>query len=141
MLDALPLLVVVALVGVTALVLRRRSGVARPDGHAFTPAELAAAGADTRRPTFVLFTAPGCSTCGPTRAMVEDAAGRRDAAVVVLDATEHHELATAHRVLRAPTVFLVQPDGSIVGRISGLPHRNELTGMLDPVDRNVDTAA
>jgi thiol-disulfide isomerase/thioredoxin len=131
MLDVIPLLVVVALVAVTAVAMRFRTGVARPDHHVFTPEERAAVGVDTQRPTFVVFTAPGCSTCVPARSLVESEAARHDAAVVVVDAAENETLASAHRVLRAPTVFLVQPDGGIAGRISGLPRDGELAGLLD----------
>lgn len=141
MLDAAPLLVVIAAIGITWLTLRRRSGVARPHDGEFTPAQRRDAGLDARRPTFVVFTAPGCSTCGPTRSLVENVAQRHAVAVVTLDATQHEDLAAAHRVLRAPTTFLVQPDGRITGRIVGLPRPLELAGLLAAPSREVGAAA
>ena len=141
MLQTLPLLVVVAVVAVTALALRRRDGVARPDHGWFTAEERGAAGVDARRPTFVVFTAPGCSTCGPARDLVVAAAARSGAAVVVVDASRHEDLAQAHRVLRAPTIFLVHPDGRIAGRISGLPRDEELARLVGSPSHGVAAAA
>ena len=140
MTDAIPLLVVVVLVGLASATLRQRTGVVQRDHHVFTVPELAAVGVQGR-PALVIFTAPGCSTCGPTRTLVEDVAAEHDVPVVVLDATEHEELAAAHRVLRAPTTFLIHPDGRIAGRIAGLPRVPDLTTLLGTPAHQVETAA
>lgn len=130
MLDILPLLVVVVLIGVASLMLRRRTGVTLVSGERFTTAELAAVGLRDLRGGFVVFTAPGCSACGPARAVVEDVAARHGLGVVIADAQEHHALVRDHRVLRAPTTFLVGRDGDVVGRISGVPRDAELEDLL-----------
>lgn len=140
--DVLPLLVVVALVAAASLVLRRRSGLASPDGYSFTPAEMIAIGLEPTRPAFVVFTAPGCSTCGPARALVEEVAARVGVAVAVVDAARQEALAAAHHVLRAPTTFVVIPGGRIAGRIVGVPRASELVHLIgETAVHGVDTAA
>ena len=130
MLEALPLLVVVVLVGVASVSLRRRSGAARPDDDVFTDAEMAQLGFATHRATFAVFTTPGCSTCGPAVDVVSEAARRAGAAVVVIDATHHTDVAAAHHVLRAPTTFAVRGDGRILARAVGVPRAAELTDLV-----------
>lgn len=130
MLDALPLLVVVALVGVTSISLRRRAGMLRPDAGVFSPAELAELGVAAQRPAFVVVTAPGCSTCGPALKLVSEVAARDAVAVVTIDATRHEELVAAHHVMRAPTTFAVRPGGRITSRVEGVPHADDLAGLL-----------
>lgn len=130
MLEALPLVVVVALVGVTSVSLRRRAGSVRPDSDVFTAAETAPLGFARRGMTFAVFTAPGCSTCGPAVGVVNDVAARTGAAVVVIDATRHADLAAAHHVLRVPTTFAVQDDGRILARAVGVPRAPELADAI-----------
>ena len=129
MLEALPLLVVVALVGVTSVSLRRRTGAARPDAAVFTAAEMARLGF-AHGVTFAVFTAPGCSTCGPAVHVARDAARRVGGGVVVVDAAQHAEVAAAHHVMRAPTTFVVQDDGRILARAAGVPHASELADLV-----------
>lgn len=142
MTDVAPLLVVVALVAAASLAWRRRSGLARPHDDSFTAADMAAVGVERNRAAFVLFTAPGCSTCGPARNAVNDVAARHDVAVSVVDAARDEALAASHGVLRVPTTFVVLPGGHVAGRVTGVPRASELVGLLgDVVSQEADAAA
>ena len=140
MLEALPLLVVVALVGVTSVSLRRRTGAVRPDAAVFSAAEMAGLGFATHGVTFAVFTAPGCSTCGPAVQVATDVANQVAAAVVVIDATQHPDLAAAHHVMRAPTTFVVHDDGRILARAAGVPRAAELEDVVGAAARGVRAA-
>lgn len=141
MLDVLPLLMVAVLVGVASLALRRRpTGATHGSGARFTTAELVAVGLRDPRGGFVVFTAAACSACGPARAVVENVAARYGLGVVIADAAEHSALVRDHRVLRAPTTFLVGRGGQVIGRMSGVPRAADLDGLLT-TPAAVDTAA
>lgn len=136
--DALPLLVVVGLVAVASFVLRRQSGVARADHDLFAAADLAEIGFSSDRHGFVIFTAPGCTTCRPARAVLDDVAAREGLMVVAVDASRHPDLAARHHILRAPTTLVLQPGGRVAARVHGVPHAADLTTWLPS---SVDAAA
>ncbi len=95
-------------------------------------AAVAALGAPTTELTFVEFTAPDCVPCVRTKALLEEvSADRDDVSVVSLEVSEHLDLVRAHRIMRAPTTVLVTTDGHLLGRVGGLPRRDELVALLD----------
>ena len=128
MAQVLPLLAVVLLVGVVWVTLRRRSGVPRRTDDHLTSEELAALGADS--PVLVLFTAPGCAPCGPARRILDEVGAAAGIPVISVDVGAYTALAQRHRVMRAPTTFVVTADGGIAARISGVPRIADLTGLL-----------
>lgn len=87
----------------------------------------------------------GTSTCAPCetvkRVLRGLAAERHGFRWVYVDAAEHLALAREHRVHRVPTLLLVEPDGRVVARTSGVPEPGELREVLDRGARIDDTAA
>ncbi len=82
--------------------------------------------------TLVEFTAPDCVPCTQTKALLDEvAADRDDLGVVSLDVGDALDLVRAHRIMRAPTTLLVTRDGHLLGRVSGLPRREELLALVD----------
>jgi thiol-disulfide isomerase/thioredoxin len=77
----------------------------------------------------------GSTTCGSCtavkRILGEVAEQRPGFRWVDVDAGDHLDLASAHRVLRVPTLFVVDPDGRILARTSGVPAQQELVEVLD----------
>ncbi len=70
-----------------------------------------------RSHTWVVFTTPMCVSCGPA---VEQLRRKRpDAGMVVLDATEHADLAGRFKIRTAPTALLARADGTIIARHAG----------------------
>lgn len=134
------ILLAVVLVAVAASALWRRL-----DGRTTTPVGAAGEGADllahvhgdrsAATPwTFVEFTAPDCVPCRATAAVLEEvAADRSDVTVAAVDVAEGLELARAHGVLRAPTTFLVDAEGTIVSRTGGVPVAENLRTLLGDV--------
>lgn len=134
------LLVVLAVIAVATLVggwWRRRDGHLRavePTAPRMDPAELAALGFDVDAPgtTALLLSSPTCSSCVAVRRLLDElAVTRRDLQWTDVDVTQRPELAERFGVLRLPTVLLLQPDGHLVARASGVPPREELQTHLD----------
>ena len=125
-----PLAVVIVLVGVVSLWYRRTNGAVTSTAATFTADALRELGAAERGRTILVFTAPGCAPCGPAKGVVDEVAKRHDVPVVVADVTEHHSIATAQHVYRAPTTFVVDDDGHALTRISGVPRVEELEAVL-----------
>lgn len=139
----LVLLLVLSAVAALSAWWRRRDGRIRPTadlpldhhlpGTRRAPAADLLAALDAATPlVFVEFTAPHCAPCARTAAILDElAAGRQDVSVRTVDIAEGLDLARAHRVLRAPTTLLVDADGQVLGRVSGVPRRDELVALLD----------
>ncbi|MGI9017602.1 MAG: thioredoxin family protein [Euzebya sp.] len=150
------LLAVVALVSVVSLWWRRRDGrvlsasPARPNelrqAGALRPAPAtsrwsglpieAADVADALSPAtplcLVEFTAPDCTACVQTLAMLHElSAERTDVSVRSLQVADSLDLVRAHRIMRAPTTLLITSEGHLLGRVSGVPRRQELADLLD----------
>ncbi len=67
--------------------------------------------------TWVVFTTPMCVSCGPA---VEQLRRKRpDAGMVVLDATQHTDLAERFKIRTAPTALLASSDGTVLTRHAG----------------------
>lgn len=132
MIDVLVLGGVVLLVAVASVWWRSRDGRVRHVDDRFTDEQLAGLQAPYGHLLLVLFTAPSCAPCAATRHLLDEVAGSRPRVTVrTVDVGDAIDLARAHRVLRAPTTFVVQADGAVRGRIGGIPERADLVALLD----------
>lgn len=130
----LAVLAVLALVALAGWWWRRRDGRLRPRGETFGRAQLHALGLDpTGAGTLALLLGtPTCAPCRTVRAVLGEVAAERDGfAWTYLDATEHLDLARRHRVLRVPTLFVCDADGTVLARASGVPDKHELLAVVD----------
>ncbi len=137
--DAVLRLAVVAGVVLAAAVFgwwwdRRTSRVRTSGDGRFAPAELASVGLD-RDDVAVRALLLGSPTCAPCRTvkrvLAEVSEVRPGFAWVEVDAGEHLELTREHHVMRVPTLFVIDRDGRIVARTSGVPATGELLAILD----------
>jgi len=116
------LLLVTALLG---LVWRSRQGRLRPHAVSDATADWAPRLSDLgvgpgSRATFVQFSAPVCTPCRATsRVLSALAAGEPGVVHTEIDVEEHPDLARESRVLRAPTVLVLDATGAEVVRASG----------------------
>jgi thiol-disulfide isomerase/thioredoxin len=133
LLLVLGLLVVVGLAG--RWWQRRDGHVRAPEvGEQITAAHLADLGLDLRgaEAGAVLLGSPHCSPCESVkRVLGELAEARPDFRWVAVDAALHLGLAEDHRVMRVPTLFLVDTRGGILARTSGVPRVDDLRRVLD----------
>jgi thiol-disulfide isomerase/thioredoxin len=135
----LRLLVVVAIVVAVGLAGRwwqRRDGTVRAgdDGERITGPHLDDLGLDLRDADAgaVLLGSPHCSPCEQVKRVLGQLADERERfRWVAVDAALHLGLAEAHRVLRVPTLFLLDPDGRVLARTSGVPRVDDLRRVLD----------
>jgi len=85
------------------------------------------------RATLLHFSSAFCAPCRATRTLLKDVADRVDGvALVEIDAESHLELVRRLEIMRTPTVFVLDPRGTIVRRASGLPRRDQVLDALAP---------
>lgn len=151
MTGVLVLVAALAATALLALVLQRRNGrfsTARSEAApARETAPEAGSGAPTTDPrvsaeeiggalgerlTLVQFSSAFCSPCRATRTLLTDVVSTRpDVAHVEVDAESHLELVRRLNILRTPTVLVVDADGVVLSRASGLPRRDQVLAVLD----------
>lgn len=103
---------------------------------AFDDAQLAEVGLSLEAASAgaVLLSSPTCGSCHQVeRILTEVADERPDFAWVSVDAGEHLELTRRHHVLRVPTLLVVDRDGHLLARTSGIPARHEIEQVIDRV--------
>jgi len=139
------LIVVVALLAATVLagaLLRRRDGRAvavHGDRHV-DPADLMhPLGA---RATLVQFSTEFCARCPQVRRMLGSVAEERPGVVhAEVDLTSRADLAARYKVLSTPTTLIVDPDGRIRSRFTGVPTRAAVLSALDGAPHIQETTA
>ncbi|HWG61068.1 MAG TPA: thioredoxin family protein [Streptosporangiaceae bacterium] len=83
------------------------------------------------RATLLQFSSAFCAPCRATRVVLGDVAGRTDGvAHVELDAADRLDLVRLLDVRRTPTVFILDTEGRITRRGSGLVHREDVLSAL-----------
>ncbi len=80
----------------------------------------------------ILFGSATCSPCDTVKSMLREVeAERDDFAWTYVDAAEHLDLADEHRVRRVPTLLVLDEDGSVRARTSGVPARDALRAAIE----------
>lgn len=133
------LVVVVAVVAVATALGRwwsSRDGRIRTDhGHArLDPRELESVGlnGDGAPVQALLLGSPTCAPCEQVKRILGEVERERPHfRWVEVDAGDHLDLARAHHVMRVPTLFVVDVDGVILARTSGVPAVHDLVRILD----------
>lgn len=130
--DVVVLIAVLAAVALFSVWWKRRDGQVREVSDRFTADELAALGVPAGSAALVEFTAPNCAPCRATKQVLDDVAGLwPEVAVVAVDVADALAASKAHHVMRAPTTFVLAPDGVVRGRIGGVPDPGELADLLE----------
>ena len=81
--------------------------------------------------TLVQFSTAFCAPCRATRRILTEVADMVDGvAHVEIDAEAHLDLVRRLNVLRTPTVLVLDADGGIVRRGSGLPRKADIVAAL-----------
>ncbi len=129
------LLAAVALTVVVAWVLKVRNGrfaeqPPRADQSGLTADDIGTELGE--RATLVQFSSAFCSPCRATRVLLTDIAAKVDGVVTVdIDAEEHLDMVRRLGIMRTPTVLVLDADGAISTRASGLPRREQVLAALD----------
>lgn len=146
---------VLALSTVAGLVWQRRTGRFRPTvapmtepappvGPSSTRGRQAASAPGTRtlsadrlgsalgsRATLLQFSSAFCAPCRATRVLLADVASIVPGVEhIEIDAESHLELVRELKVLSTPTVFVLDADGVVVSRATGLPKRQLVLAAL-----------
>src|SRR5215218_173136 len=118
------LLAAVVLTAAVAWSLKSRNGrfterPPRPDAEVLTPVDIGIELGE--RATLVQFSSAFCSPCRATRVILNDIAAKVDGVVTVdIDAEEHLDLVRRLGIMRTPTVLVLDAEGAISTRASGL---------------------
>ena len=117
----------------------RRAAQANPAGPAdgITPDVLTKAdlgGPLGQRATLVQFSTAFCAPCRPTRQVLAQVAGMVDGVThVEVDAAARLDLVRRLRINSTPTVLVLDPDGAIIERATGLPRKADVIAALGSV--------
>jgi thiol-disulfide isomerase/thioredoxin len=125
--------------------MRRRAGQFRPPSPG-TPAKPAGALTEAdlgaglgRQATLVQFSTAFCAPCRPTRQILAQVADMVDGVThVEVDAAARMDLVQRLRINSTPTVLVLDSDGAIVKRATGLPRKADVIAALGPVVRAED---
>lgn len=133
---------------VLGVAMRRRAGQfrpAKPGSPAKPGGALTQAGALTaadlgaglgRQATLVQFSTAFCAPCRPTRQILAQVADMVDGVThVEIDAAARLDLVQRLRINSTPTVLVLDPDGAIVKRATGLPRKADVIAALGTVVR------
>jgi len=143
--ELLTVVIVLAIAAAAGVVYRRRSGVLRalpdPGGKPeIGTLPVRRLGADDigaslgATATLVHFSSAFCQPCRATRVVLGRAAGLVDGvAHVEVDAESNLELVRQLKIMRTPTVLVLDPDGEIVRRASGQPRLADVVAVLGEV--------
>jgi thiol-disulfide isomerase/thioredoxin len=96
---------------------------------------LAALGVEPGAPaTLVQFSSAFCAPCRATRRVLHDVTGLLDGVRhVEVDAESHLDAVRALGIWRTPTVLVVDADGRVVQRASGVPAKAQVIAALAPL--------
>jgi thiol-disulfide isomerase/thioredoxin len=113
------------------LVRRSRDGRLRPADSPHREV-LTALGVEPGTPvTLLQFSSAFCAPCRATRRILTDVADLVEGVShVEIDAESHLDLVRRLNVMRTPTVFILNADGTIVRRGSGLPRKADIVAAL-----------
>ena len=125
---------------VLGVAMRRRAGYFRP-AKPGTPAKPAGALTEAdlgaglgRQATLVQFSTAFCAPCRPTRQILAQVADMVDGVThVEIDAAARMDLVQRLRINSTPTVLVLDPDGAIVKRATGLPRKADVIAALGTV--------
>lgn len=142
------LLIVLLVLGLVAAVgawWRARDGRVRAGGDGrFSSDQLVSVGLDriSRTGAALLLGSPTCAPCTTVKGILDDVAAERDDfRWAYVDAAEHMALVDAHHVMRVPTLFVVDRQGRILARTSGVPAKHDLLRVLDRQVSRLDPVA
>lgn len=85
-----------------------------------------------RRATLVQFSSAFCQPCRATRVVLTDVASKVDGVEhVEIDAESHLDLVREIGILRTPTTLVLDREGRITARASGVPRKEQVLAVLD----------
>ena len=101
----------------------------RADAEVLTSADIGTELGD--RATLVQFSSAFCSPCRATRVLLNDIAAKVDGVVTVdIDAEKHLDMVRRFGIMRTPTVLVLDAEGAVSTRASGLPRREQVLAAL-----------
>jgi thiol-disulfide isomerase/thioredoxin len=132
----LAVLAVLAVAGLVGRLWQRRDGLVRgaSEDAAVRATHLDAVGLDLvgADAGAILLGSPTCTPCESVRQVLGELESERPGfRWAYADAADHLDLAAEQRVMRVPTLLVVEPSGRILARTSGVPLAEDLRRVLD----------
>jgi thiol-disulfide isomerase/thioredoxin len=111
---------------------RRIAAVPEPGLEAPSPSPFAAFGEMGEHATIVQFSATVCAPCRAAKVIAGEVARQVPGVThVEVNAEENMELVKEFGIMRTPTILVLDGQGRLSARISGVPRRDELLVALD----------
>ena len=142
--DGVAILVVVLVIATAFALWRRRtdgrlkqatqaSGTSDPASETFPTSVL---GIELgQRATLVQFSTAFCQPCRATRRVLLEVADMVDGVVAAeVDAEAHLDVVRQWKVMRTPTVFVLDASGTVVQRASGQPRKADVIAAIGALD-------
>lgn len=125
------LLCALAATGLVAWAMAKKNGsfTQRDDAERLSAEDIG--GVLGERATLVQFSSSFCAPCRATRILLNDVAGKVDGVTTVeVNAELQLDLVRRLNIMRTPTVIVLDKDGIIVQRGSGLPRKENVYAAL-----------
>lgn len=129
----LVVVVVLALAGVFGIYRQRTEGKVKAIEPSFVPVPVDhGIGELGERGTILQFSSAFCQPCRAAKLISKDIAGIVPGVTHIdIDAESNLELVRKFNVMRTPTIFVLNKDGQVSAKISGVPRKEELLIALD----------
>ena len=128
------LLAALVLTGIAAWAVKAKNGrftdrPPSPDAEVLTAGDIGVELGE--RATLVQFSSAFCSPCRATRVLLTDIAAKVDGVTTVdIDAEKHLDMVRRLGIMRTPTVLVLDREGVVSTRASGLPRREQVLAAL-----------
>jgi len=87
--------------------------------------------------TFLQFSSEFCQPCRVTSKVLDDVTNRFPAIChIELDVVEHLDLVKTYSISRTPTTLIIDKDGTVHFRATGVPKKSELTAAVHELVNN-----
>jgi len=87
--------------------------------------------------TFLQFSSEYCQPCRVTSALLEEVSNSFPAIChIELDVVEHLDLVKTYGISRTPTTLIIDKDGTVHFRATGVPRKDELTTAITELVNN-----
>ena len=128
------LIVVLGITSVFGVIYTNSRGTVKPRNSArFTTADLGV-NFDSRL-TIVQFSSEYCIYCRPTKKLLEEVIGGvPDVKYVEIDVATHLELVNRLNILSTPTTMIINSKGEEIGRVIGVPKRDQISDAISPIE-------
>jgi thiol-disulfide isomerase/thioredoxin len=132
--HVISLILVLGVTSVFGVIYSNSRGTVKPRHSArFTPTDLGASFGS--RLTVVQFSSEFCIYCRPTKKLLEEVIiGVPDVKYIEIDVATNLDLVNRLNILSTPTTMIINSKGDEIGRVIGVPKRDQISDAISPIE-------